>query len=95
LLLSERGEALSGSYRARYVIPDKAISPEVSFHLEGKAVPGRSAIAQWTAANGARGEAELSVTPSGVMDFHWWTVKISDKPGLSSGSARLVRQRIP
>lgn len=95
LLLSERGEALAGNYRARYVIPDKAISPEVSFHLEGKVGPDRSARAQWSSANGAHGEAELNVNPSGIMDFHWWTVKISEKAGLTSGNARLVRQRLP
>jgi hypothetical protein len=95
LLLSERGETLSGNYRARYLIPDKAISPEVSFHLEGKVGPGRSARVPWTAANGARGEAELNVNASGVMDFHWWSTEIPEKAGLSSGNAKLVRQRVP
>lgn len=95
LLLSERGEILTGNYRARYLIPDKAISPEVSFHLEGKVGPGHNAKAHWTAADGARGEAELNLNPSGIMDFRWWTIEISAQSGLTSGNARLVRQRIP
>jgi len=95
LLLSERGGILAGNYRARYVIPDKAISPQVSFELHGKAGPDRRTKLEWTGANGARGEAEMRVDSSGVMDFHWWSTAIPEKTELSSGSARLVRQRVP
>ncbi len=95
LLLSENGETLSGNYRARYVIPDKAISPQVSFHLEGKAGPDGKARLGWTAANGAKGEAELTLSPRGVMDFRWWSTELAETTGLSSGSARLIRQRVP
>lgn len=95
LLLSESGETVYGNYRARYVIPDKAISPEVSFHLEGQVGPGRTAKVHWGAPNGAKGEADLNLEASGVMAFHWWSTEIPEKTGLSSGSARLVRQRVP
>lgn len=95
LLLSESGGTLSGNYRARYVIPDKAISPQVSFHLEGKVGPDRKARVGWTAANGAKGEAELTLSPRGVMDFHWWSTELAETTGLSSGTAMLIRQRVP
>ncbi len=95
LLLSENGGTLSGNYRARYLIPDKAISPQVSFHLEGKVGPDRRARVSWTAANGAKGEADLVLSPRGVMDFHWWSTELAETTGLSSGSAKLIRQRVP
>ena len=95
LLLSETGGILSGNYRARYLIPDKAISPQVSFHLEGKAGPDQKAHMRWTAASGAKGEAELALSPRGIMDFHWWSTEFSGTPDLSSGAATLIRQRIP
>ena len=95
LFLSEVEGALSGDYRARYVVPDKAISPHVSFHLQGRAGSERNAHLGWAAANGARGEAELSLSAPGIMDIRWWTVKLSEQSGLSSGTARLVRRRTP
>jgi hypothetical protein len=95
LLLSEKDGALSGSYRARYVVPDKAISPQVAFHLQGRATSDRKARVEWSSASGARGEAELSLSASGIMDFHWWSTQLGEQSGLSSGTAKLVRQRTP
>ena len=95
LLLSEKDGDLSGNYRARYVVPDKAISPQVTFHLQGRANSERKARVQWSSANGARGEAELSLSAPGIMEFHWWSTELGEQPGLSSGIAKLVRQRTP
>lgn len=95
LLLSQSGETLSGNYRAQYVIPDKAISPQVAFHLEGKVGTGEKARVGWTATNGAKGEAELTLSTRGIMDFHWWSTDLPQSASLSSGTARLIRQRVP
>jgi hypothetical protein len=95
LLLSETHGALSGDYRARYVVPDRAISPQVSFHLQGQTSSERKARASWSSANGARGEAELSLSAPGIMDIRWWTMDLAEQSGLSSGFAKLVRQRTP
>lgn len=95
LLLAENDGALSGNYRARYVVPDKAISPQVAFHLQGRANSERKARVQWSSASGARGEAELSLSAPGIMEFHWWSTELGEQPGLSSGTAKLVRQRTP
>lgn len=95
LLLSETQGTLSGDYRARYVVPDRAISPQVSFHLQGRASSERKAHASWSSDNGARGEAELSLSAPGIMDIRWWTMDLAEHSGLSSGFAKLVRQRTP
>lgn len=95
LLLAEKDGVLSGNYRARYVVPDRAISPQVSFHLEGRINSDNEARIAWSAANGARGVAVLSLATAGVMDLHWWTTELAGQSGLSSGTAKLVRQRIP
>jgi len=95
LLLSEKDGALSGNYRARYVVPDKAISPQVAFHLQGRADSERKARVEWSSASGARGEAELSLSAPGIMDFRWWSTELGEQSGLSSGTAKLVRQRTP
>lgn len=95
LLLSEKDGDLSGDYRARYVVPDKAISPQVAFHLQGRANSERRARVEWSSAGGARGEAELSLSAPGVMDLRWWSTEFGGQPGLNSGTAKLVRQRTP
>ncbi len=95
LLLSEIDGMLSGSYRARYLVPDQAISPQVSFHLEGRASSVREAHLGWSSADGTRGEAELTLGATGIMDFHWWRTKSSGQSSLSSGTAKLLRQRKP
>ena len=95
LLLLEKDGGLSGNYRARYVVPDKAISPQVSFQLQGRASSDRGARVKWSAPNGARGEAELSLGATGIMDFRWWSTESGGQSGLSSGTAKLVRQRTP
>lgn len=93
LMLTEREGTLHGDYRARYVVPDKAISPQVSFHLQGRTSSERKARVSWSSANGARGEAELNLSAPGIMDIRWWTIYSAEQSGLSSGSAKLVRHR--
>lgn len=95
LLLTENDGMLSGNYRARYLVPDKAISPQVTFHLQGRSDSERKAHAEWSSASGARGEAELNVSTPGVMEFRWWSTALGSQIGLSSGTAKLIRQRTP
>lgn len=95
LLLTEKDGAVSGNYRARYVVPDKAISPQVSFHLEGRVGSGREARLGWSSADGARGEAEMRLGAAGIMDFRWWSTDSGGHSGLSSGTAKLLRQLKP
>ena len=95
LAISETDGALSGDYRARYVVPDRAISPNVEFHLRGQISQEREARVEWAAANGARGAAELHLAGPDIIEFHWWSTKLGGHLALSSGTAKLVRHRIP
>jgi hypothetical protein len=92
-LLTEKHGELSGSYRARYKIPDQAVSPEVSFKVQGNSPAGESAKLGWTSADGARGEVELSLHGPDVLSVTWWTTEFGRHPSLVSGTAKLLRQR--
>jgi hypothetical protein len=94
LLREEHGE-LSGSYRARYRIPDQAVSPEVLFRAQGKSPDGESARLGWTSADGSRGEVEMRLHGPNAMSVTWWTTEFGRGVSLASGSARLLRRQAP
>jgi hypothetical protein len=94
LLTEEHGE-LSGSYRALYRIPDRAVSPEVLFRALGKSPEGELGKLAWTSADGARGEVEVRLHGSNAMSVTWWTTEFGRHASLASGSAKLLRQQAP
>lgn len=94
LVAEERGD-LVGSYRARYKVPDKAISPEIALQIRGRAVEGQSTRAEWTSSSGAKGVLEMTLRAPGLMNAAWWTTEFAPQPQLTSGSALLVRQQAP
>ncbi|MGA2119721.1 MAG: J domain-containing protein [Bryobacteraceae bacterium] len=94
-LLTEAHGELSGDYRAYFRIPDLAMSPEVSFRARGQSPTGDSARLNWTAANGARGQVELTLRGPNQMIVTWWTTELGRQEALASGTARLVRQQAP
>jgi len=55
-LLREEGEAIVGTYQARYRILDHSMSPEVSFQVRGVSSVKRLARMAWTASDGATQE---------------------------------------
>jgi hypothetical protein len=95
LLLTEAHGELSGGYRARFKVPDIAVSPEVSFRVHGKAPSGESAKLGWTAADGSRGELEMTLRAPNVVSVTWWATELGRHAGLASGTANLVRQQVP
>jgi hypothetical protein len=84
---------LTGDYRARYRVPDKALSSEVGFRAEGKAPGGNRVQLLWVSDEGARGGAELVLRSSDLLKVTWWTTSFGRHAGLTSGTATLVRQR--
>jgi hypothetical protein len=94
-ILAEENGSLAGSYRAKYKIPDQAISPEVQFRVQGKSPNGRTCRLTWTSDDGARGEAELKLRSSNQMNVTWWTTVFGSRAALSSGMAELIRQQAP
>ncbi|MGP8243466.1 MAG: J domain-containing protein [Bryobacteraceae bacterium] len=93
LLVEEQGN-LAGNYRARYRVPDKALSSEVGFRAEGKAPGGNLATLAWTSDEGAKGRVELTLRSPDLLKVTWWTTAFGRRAGLTSGTATLVRQRV-
>ena len=85
---------LNGTYWSRYRVTDQAISPEVRLRLEGRSTDANTLNLHWTSTDGAQGESQLILDTSDTMTLNWWTVHFGAKAGLSSGTARLVRQRV-
>jgi hypothetical protein len=91
--LSEEGGALSGEYWARYRIPDKPVSPEVQFRVNG-APQGNTATLKWVSKDGASGQMKMVLRDANAMDVTWWTTTFGRQTALTSGTAVLVRQQL-
>jgi hypothetical protein len=91
LSLTEQSGILRGRYRARYHVPDQAISPTVSFQFEGQSGPDRASL-PWNGAGGAKGEVRLRLLTSGTLEVTWVANQLSEELGLISGTATLVRK---
>jgi hypothetical protein len=94
-ILEEENGSLVGNYRAKYKIPDQAISSEVQFRVQGKSPNGKSCKLAWASEDGAQGEAELTLRSSNQMNVTWWTTVFGRRVALSSGMAVLTRQQTP
>lgn len=93
-LLTEDHGNLSGSYRARYKVPNLAVSPEVFFQAQGRIPPVGSAKLNWISPDGARGVVELTLLGRNGMNVAWWTTQSGPIAALASGTARLIRQQV-
>jgi hypothetical protein len=94
LLQEERG-CLAGDYRAVYSGLDKAISPEVVFHVHGELPQGSAGTLEWESKAGAKGELELTLHAPNRLLVKWWTTQFGRQEALSSGMASLTRLKIP
>jgi hypothetical protein len=95
LTLAEQDGNLNGTYWSRYRIPDQAIASEVRLRLNGKSTDANTLDLHWVSVDGAEGESQLILEGPDIMSFNWWTVHSGPRPGLSSGGARVIRQRRP
>lgn len=93
-VIIEESGTLRGRYRARYRIPDRAISPEVVFQFSGRAGP-ESARLPWTGPGGAKGEVRLRLLSANSIEVAWIAAELGTAQGLGSGSATLVRRQDP
>lgn len=93
LLLAEDRGQLMGRYRAHYRVADRAVSPEVSFQVQGVRPGGKSAHLQWSSLDGARGEVDMALVGPNLMTLSWWSTELGRHATLASGTAKLVRQR--
>jgi len=89
--ITEEGGVIHGRYRSRFLIVDRAISPDVNFTFTGTP-NGSQCNCQWTGAAGARGDLTLKLTSDNSLRIDWTTSEIGTLQGLSSGTAVLTRR---
>jgi hypothetical protein len=93
--LRQEGGVLTGDYRALHKVFDKAISPEVVFHVRGASPGGNSGKLDWESSSGAKGELDLTLRPPNQLQVRWWTTQFGRQEALGSGTAVLVRLETP
>ena len=91
LRLREHAGAMRGSYRARYRVADRAISPNVAFQFEGRA-GAEGGILPWSGPGGSQGEVTLRLLANGSLRVAWEADRLGQELGLISGAATLVRK---
>jgi hypothetical protein len=90
-IIAEEGGVIHGSFRSRFQIVDRAISPDVIFIFNG--IPnGPQITCPWMGAGGARGELTLKLTSENSMRIDWTASELGSRQGLSSGTAVLTRR---
>jgi curved DNA-binding protein CbpA len=89
--ITEENGMIHGRYRSRFVIADRAISPDVNFTFSGTS-SGTQCNCQWTGAGGARGELTLKLTSENSMRVDWIANELGTQQGLGAGTAVLTRR---
>jgi curved DNA-binding protein CbpA len=87
--ITEDNGMIHGRYRSRFVIADRAISPDVNFTFTGTA-NGTQCNCQWVGAGG-RGELILKLTAENSLRIDWTASELGTL-GLGSGTAVLTRR---
>ena len=91
LRLREHAGAMRGSYRARYRVADRAISPNVAFQFEGR-TGAEGCVLPWLGPGGSQGEVTLRLLANGNLQVAWEADRLGEELGLISGAATLVRK---
>ena len=91
LRLRENAGAMRGSYRARYRVADRAISPNVAFQFEGR-TGADGGVLPWLGPGGSQGEVTLRLLANGNLQVAWEADRLGEELGLISGAATLVRK---
>ena len=90
LAIAEEGGTLRGTYRSRYRIMDRPISPDVDFELAGPGGKGEAVELGWRGSGGAEGRVRLKPITRVSMEVTWWATRMGGL-GLVSGTAVLIR----
>jgi len=89
--ISQVNGVVSGKYRARYRIVDRAISPDVNFSFTA-AGAGPQIVCPWTGPGGAKGELTLKLTSDNSLRIDWTASELGTQQGLDAGTAVLTRR---
>ena len=87
--ISEDNGAIHGRYRSRFMITDRAITPDVNFTFTGM-LNGTQCNCEWTGGGGAKGTVTLKLTGDNSMKVDWAATELGSL-GLASGTAILTR----
>jgi hypothetical protein len=90
-VITEENGMVRGSYRSRFRIVDRAISPDVNFTFNGYTY-GASVTCPWTGPGGARGEITLKLVSENTVRVDWKATELGSQQGLNAGTAVLVRR---
>ncbi|MGA3028617.1 MAG: DnaJ domain-containing protein [Bryobacteraceae bacterium] len=93
LQILAEGGIVRGEYSARYRVPDRPISPEVTFHFEGKA--GGPGSFEWHSDDGSRGVVDLKMLTADSLQVNWRVSRFGTRQGLGAGTAVLIRKIEP
>ena len=91
LRMVESAGRLRGSYRARYRVVDRTVSPVVAFQFEGPA-EGDKVSMLWKGSDGSRGDVQLRLISPDSLDVRWVANQLGQQLGLVSGTATLTRK---
>jgi curved DNA-binding protein CbpA len=90
--IKEENGMLSGKYRARFQIVDRAISPDVNFTFIGASSSGTQMTFPWTGSAGAKGELTLRLVSENSLRIDWNATELGSQQGLDAGTAILTRR---
>jgi hypothetical protein len=90
LRIRNTGDITYGKYRARYRVPDRLISPDVSFNFESPSSGDFRALA-WRAGDGSQGTVDLTITRPNALRVDWRVTSFGTDLGLGAGTAVLSR----
>lgn len=89
--LTEQNGSIHGRYRSRYIITDRAVSPDVNFEFNGTPSNG-TIVCSWAGPGGARGQLTLRITSENAMRVEWVASETGSVQALTSGKATLTRR---
>jgi hypothetical protein len=92
--IREENGGLAGSYRSRYQILDRAISPDVNFTFACPSV-GPAVTCTWSGPGGAKGEVALHLNSENALKLDWNASELGSIQCLVSGTAVLTRRIDP
>jgi curved DNA-binding protein CbpA len=88
--ISEDNGEVRGTYRARYHVVDRPVSPEVNFQFSGK-LTGDSGSLPWSGSGGSRGEVTFRLMADHSLKVDWVASQLGQL-GFYKGTAVLVRR---
>jgi hypothetical protein len=88
--ITEENGTLRGTYRARYHITNRPVSPDVNFQFAGR-LNGESGSLPWNGSGGAKGEVTFKLMADHTLRVDWTASQLGTL-GFYRGTAVLVKR---